>query len=543
MKAILIQPPYSADPSRADELFEYKLAELDKCGPDADVVVLPEYCDVPCAASTREETLKFHDEYFDRLMKKCVATAKRCSCLVFVNALDKVGNNYANTTFAIDKNGETVGRYRKMHLPHAESKKKALEYAYTFGHDEPYIITVDGVRYGFMTCYDFYFYEAFSRLARYKVDVIIGCSHQRSDTHEATEIMCRFLAYQTNAYVLRSCVSFDEASGVCGGTMAVSPDGEVLANMKSLFGSAAVTFDPKSKYYKPAGYGNPDSAHWEYIEKGRRPWQYRPAGSAIVPSDAELSYPRLCAHRGFSAVAPENTMPAFGAAVGMGADEIEFDLWKSKDNKWVSVHTYKLENVSDGHGNVWDCTLDELKKLDFGSYYSPHFRGLRIQTFEEILERFACHTVMNVHIKSFEEEFGREEEIYDDGMLDELIRLIDKYDCREHVYIMTVSESLHRRLASKAPYLCRCMGNAPAYGDIIDRALRTGCRKVQLFKGYFDENTVKRAKENGLICNVFWSDDPDEAEKYLAMGVDTILTNEYAALRDAAANFKLKIGN
>ena len=58
-----------------------------------------------------------------------------------------------------------------------------------------------------------------------------------------------------------------------------------------------------------------------------------------------MSYPSLCAHRGFSSVAPENSMPAFGAAVALGAEEIEFDLWSTKDGVLVSCHDETLERA------------------------------------------------------------------------------------------------------------------------------------------------------------------------------------------------------
>ena len=69
--------------------------------------------------------------------------------------------------------------------------------------------------------------------------------------------------------------------------------------------------------------------------------------------------------------------------------------------------------------------------------------------------------------------------------------------------------------------------------SMVDRALKLGIKKIQLFKPYFDENTVKRAKENGIICNVFWSDDPEEAQKFLDMGIDTILSNDYLRVSSA----------
>ncbi len=72
----------------------------------------------------------------------------------------------------------------------------------------------EGIRFGFLTCYDFYFYEFYANIARQNVDIIIGCSHQRSDSHDAIEIMCYHLAYNTNAYAIRSSVSFAEDSEI-----------------------------------------------------------------------------------------------------------------------------------------------------------------------------------------------------------------------------------------------------------------------------------------------------------------------------------------
>ena len=75
---------------------------------------------------------------------------------------------------------------------------------------------------------------------------------------------------------------------------------------------------------------------------------------------------RFCAHRGVSKLMPENTLPAFGAALALGADEIEFDIRMTGDRKLVVSHDMNLERISDGHGNVGDYTLEELKQLNVG---------------------------------------------------------------------------------------------------------------------------------------------------------------------------------
>lgn len=523
MKACIIQPPYSADIAYADEYFDYKMKLLDSCDESIDIIVLPEYSDVPCCTKTREETLFFHDKYIDVLLKKCEETAKRCGAIVFVNALYEINGNFRNTTYAYNREGKIIGKYFKKHLPPSEMEALALDADYTFECSKPYVLEIDGIRYGFLTCYDFYFYEAFTNIARSDVDIIIGCSLQRSDKHAAIETMCRFLAYNTNAYVIRSSVSFDEASDVCGASMVVSPDGRVLKNMYGKFGMEVVEFNPKDKYYKPAGYGASEAAHYEYIEYGRRPWQYRPAGSAIIKNDKMLEYPRVCAHRGFSTIAPENSMPAYGAAVAMGAEEIEFDLWPTKDGQLVSCHDQNLDRVSDGEGLINEKTLEELEKLDFGVKFGEKFKGLRIIKLEDILKKLSCHVIMNIHVKplSYTEK-------YPEDIMKKIVALIRKYDCEKYVYFMLETDMQIRQFKEYAPDIAVCVGHLHERPwAIVDRAIELGCEKVQLFKPYFNREMIEKAHKNGIRCNVFWSDEQEEAKEFLDMGIDTILTNDY----------------
>lgn len=525
MKVCLIQPGYSTDYSRSDELFQKELEYLRACDETMDLIVMPESCDCPALAKTREQSEQSSEKYRDLLLQEAAKTAKRCHALLFVNARSKSEQGLRNTTYAFDRNGEIVGKYHKQHLVPGEVSVMKLDSDYTYEFSEPTVIEIEGIRFGFMICYDFYFYEAYANLARKNVDVIIGCSHQRSDTHRASQIMSQFLAYNTNAYVLRASVSMDENSDIGGASMAVAPTGEVLCNMESRIGMETVEIDLSEKYYKPAGYGNPPAAHYEYIEQGRRPWKYRPAGSAIVRPDAIMPYPRVCAHRGFNTVAPENSLPAFGAAVALGAQEIEFDLWETADGAIVSLHDATLERVSDGQGYVYEKTYDELLKLDFGVKCGERFRGLRILTFEQILRKFSCHTVMNIHIKSRNNTDPLPEEY-----LKKIVALIDKYDCRSYVYFMTGNDTVLEQLRAIAPDICRCCGGGDAPWEIVERAIRHECKKVQLFKPYFNQEMIDKAHQNGILCNVFWSDDPAEAKEFLKMGIDTILTNDYLSV-------------
>ena len=234
--------------------------------------------------------------------------------------------------------------------------------------------------------------------------------------------------------------------------------------------------------------------------------------------DAFMPYPRVCAHRGFNKIAPENSLAALGAAVGMGAPEIEFDLWFTKDGEIVSIHDSTLERVSNGVGKVWEHTFAQLRELDFGIKYGERFSGIRIPTFEDILKKFACHCVMNIHLKTM----GDKPEY-----LGRVVELIKKYGCVEHSYIMCGRDAVLERLQREFPEIRTCCGAGDGAWEIVERAIKYGCKRVQLYRGKFNREMIERAHENGIICNVFYSDDPEETREFLDMGIDVILSNDY----------------
>lgn len=533
MKICVLQPAYSFDERDVDSYFSALLAQLDLCDESLDLIVLPEYSDVPADVKGKDGFYNAAKINGEILLKKVSETAKRCHALAFVNCGFYTEDGVRNTTHVFDREGNIVGRYFKEHPAPSEVKTDKeggheLDVAYSYEFREPYVLTLEGLRFAFLTCYDFYFYENFAQIARQNVDVIIGCSLQRTDTHEALSIINKFLCYQTNAYLVRASVSLGADSPVCGCSMVVSPRGEEILNMKNDVGLGICEIDPKAKYFKPAGHMGKEKAHYEYIEEGRRPWLYRNGGASVILPDDRMPYPRLCAHRGFNTVAPENSLPAFGAAVALGAEEIEFDIWSTTDGVIVSSHDMSLERVSNGEGKIYEHTYEELCALDFGVKHVNWYHGLRICTFEEILKKFAGRVIMNIHVKIWDHE-------QEDRKMEEIVSLVRKYDCEKYVYFMTTSDTIIRELMAYAPDMRVCVGwdgNKDPM-SMVDRAIALGAYKIQLYTPYFTAETVKRAHENGILCNVFYADLPELAREYLEMGIDCILTNNYLNMYNA----------
>lgn len=120
--------------------------------------------------------------------------------------------------------------------------------------------------------------------------------------------------------------------------------------------------------------------------------------------DAAKSPPQkkvLIAHRGASAYAPEHTIAAYELAIKQGADFVEQDLQLTKDGVLVCMHDMTLERTTNVEEvfpdravelrgkKVWpvaDFTLEEIKKLDAGSWFDPKFKGKRVPTFQEAID-------------------------------------------------------------------------------------------------------------------------------------------------------------
>lgn len=109
-----------------------------------------------------------------------------------------------------------------------------------------------------------------------------------------------------------------------------------------------------------------------------------PAQKLIPTSTPNLKIMRS-AHRGVSAYAPENTLPAIQKAIDMGYDYVELDVRYSRDHVPVLMHDSLLTRTTNGFGHVSSRRLEQLKKLDAGALKAEEFKGTRIPTLEEAL--------------------------------------------------------------------------------------------------------------------------------------------------------------
>lgn len=231
---------------------------------------------------------------------------------------------------------------------------------------------------------------------------------------------------------------------------------------------------------------------------------------------------KFCAHRGVSKLMPENTLPAFAAALALGADEIEFDIRLTKDQQLIVSHDRTLERISDGVGKLEDFTLAELKTLNIGL---KHGWTVPFCTAEEVFEQFAGRITFNMHLK----EHGK-----DGYLIRELVKLIEKYNAHDHIYFAGSPGEL-AWMEQIAPDIPRVAIQLPKDTvEIFEMAQRYHCSGVQFWLGMFDEELIDRLHNAGCFCNLYFADTAEDYKKYYDMGIDTLLTNRM----DLAARYR-----
>ncbi len=110
--------------------------------------------------------------------------------------------------------------------------------------------------------------------------------------------------------------------------------------------------------------------------------------------------PVVVAHRGARDMAPDNTRPAFDAALSCGADGIELDVQTSADGVAVVYHDQTLYRIAGKRIRLYQLDLDALHRYDWGRWFGPQFEGQPVLTLEEVLDRYVRRSRLLVEVKS-----------------------------------------------------------------------------------------------------------------------------------------------
>ena len=166
----------------------------------------------------------------------------------------------------------------------------------------------------------------------------------------------------------------------------------------------------------------------------------------------------ITAHRGASALYPENTMAAFRGALELGADWVELDVQQTKDGQIVVLHDANTMRTTGVRGYVWDMTYEQISKLDAGILFGREFAGERIPLLSEVAE-FAQNTGMrlNIELKPTGHETGFEQSV---------VNLVHEYGLQDRCVITSQVYSVLKNVKACDEDITTVYVTSLAYGDV-----------------------------------------------------------------------------
>lgn len=242
------------------------------------------------------------------------------------------------------------------------------------------------------------------------------------------------------------------------------------------------------------------------------------------------SRPLVIAHRGWSGIAPENTLPAFQLAIEAESDLVELDYHHSSDGVPVVIHDPTLARTTDASGRWPGETLtlasrsrSDLEPLDAGTWFHPRFAGTRLPTLEEALEFIQRSSITLIERKA--------------GDAATLARILRDRKLENRVIVQSFDWDFLRALRTELPdQILGALGPRGRTATPADRMLgpaqldeivAVGAR-VAVWNQDINRASVTAAHARGLKVWVYTIDDPGAMRRLLELGVDGIISNQPA---------------
>lgn len=229
------------------------------------------------------------------------------------------------------------------------------------------------------------------------------------------------------------------------------------------------------------------------------------------------SVPIVIAHRGASAAAPENTMPAFRAALDAGALWIETDVQPTVDDQLILIHDDDVDRTTDGTGCVRDFDLAALRALDAGSSFHSSFAGTRIPLLAELLPLITADRRLLLEIKGD----------HTTAQLQLILDLIDTTGTADRVFLQSFEIPVLERLRALRP-----TDPIGLLVEVIEGDPVAQCR--ELGATTYNPDVLELVKYPGLVAELHaagiaiqpWTaDSKQEWAQLTALGVDGIITD------------------
>jgi len=248
--------------------------------------------------------------------------------------------------------------------------------------------------------------------------------------------------------------------------------------------------------------------------------------------------PLIIAHRGASALAPENTLAAFKRAVDDGAEGIEFDVRLARDGVAVVFHDSTLDRTARKGGRMANYTSSELRLLDVGSWFNrqdpkladPAYKGESVPTLTEtliFLRDFRGLVYIELKCKDAEVERLSKavcEAIKDSPLLGQIV--VKSFKLQVIPWIKAMCPGV-KTAALFAPKIMNILRKEK---HLVKIAEEIGADEISLHFTLATRKLMKKAEHRNLLVTIWTADSPRWIKRALRLGFNAIITNDPARL-------------
>jgi glycerophosphoryl diester phosphodiesterase len=239
------------------------------------------------------------------------------------------------------------------------------------------------------------------------------------------------------------------------------------------------------------------------------------------------------AHRGGSALAPENTMAAFRNALTLPVDAIELDVHMSRDGHAVVFHDNSVERLTDGTGNIADLDFAYLRCLNA----SAHFAGgwpepQHIPALREVLELAQGHVQVYIELKTSKrgQHYGRYPNI-----VETVVAEVRSQHMLADVLIMSFDWALLPIVKTLEPKVqtgalvsddAWDRGAANALETLLKQVSALDCNWINMDSNLFTPGMPDKIHEHGFKLGLWTVNNLQKIQRCAAAGVDSITSDQ-----------------
>lgn len=233
---------------------------------------------------------------------------------------------------------------------------------------------------------------------------------------------------------------------------------------------------------------------------------------------------KTTAHRGYSEIAPENTMIAFRLALEHNPDYMECDVHRTLDGEIVVMHDGTVDRTTDGSDQISKMDFRDIRRLDAGGWFHPDFKGEKVPLLSELLNLCRGRSKLMIEVK-------------DEGIEADVYKIIEDSEMLDQVMVISFHKDMGVKLKSlnpAVPFARLIWSDNPILHNEADRLAKTLIAENASILGLNYQSATQQLvnvmHDHGIMVSVWTVDDESDIRRMAGLGVDIITSNDIGLL-------------